>query len=450
MQQGLGATGHGWDAKLPRTALRGSLQRALRSAGPPRRWPRQDVVSLVASQRAGDWQGEAAIVAVASVSQDTAAPSATAQRAIAEALGPWEDASCCCGGSGHDAGSHSHLQHAQQQQQHAGPSHSGQVQGRHHFIHYEGHPHQHHQQHHHQHHALQLQDVHSLGQQPEAHLSHTTAAAPSASPAIASSGRDHTAGSSGISANGSGHGRMNGGVDGNGGSSSSEMLEVYRSGSTAPLVLGLGSDLGAAAGGSSGPGGTFTLPPPRTAPALDTHSPAGPAAAAATSPGAAAGAVRAVAAVVLSPAAPVSGPSASTSTSTPTPTISMDSLSSVDSDGEMCLLVPDPAGGDIQLVCDSDPTHPISLAEEAVLHPLVPASLLQDIEHKLEADLTTIAVTIVFAIGFICLEFGVNDLIEIFFGHSVISDLTCIGIGLVVVFGVKVSKLPLLRLDRWN
>lgn len=47
-------------------------------------------------------------------------------------------------------------------------------------------------------------------------------------------------------------------------------------------------------------------------------------------------------------------------------------------------------------------------------------------------------------------EFGVNDLIEIFFGHSVVSDLTCIGIGLVVVFGVKVSKRPLLRLDRWS
>lgn len=55
------------------------------------------------------------------------------------------------------------------------------------------------------------------------------------------------------------------------------------------------------------------------------------------------------------------------------------------------------------MVCESDPTHPISLAEEAVLHPLVPTSLLQDIERKLEADLSTIAITIVFAMGFICL-----------------------------------------------
>eukprot|EP00198_Chlamydomonas_reinhardtii_P002672 XP_001692008.1 predicted protein [Chlamydomonas reinhardtii] len=190
--------------------------------------------------------------------------------------------------------------------------------------------------------------------------------------------------------------------------------------------------------GGSGGSAAFTLPAPRASPAPDTRGPRG-----LSSATAAAATASFTAATVTAPATGVSSPLAS-------PTSSTEWLSSVDSDSEMCVLVPDPEGGDIQMVCESDPTHPISLAEEAVLHPLVPTSLLQDIERKLEADLSTIAITIVFAMGFICLEFGVNDLIEIFFGHSVVSDLTCIGIGLVVVFGVKVSKRPLLRLDRWS
>lgn len=45
-------------------------------------------------------------------------------------------------------------------------------------------------------------------------------------------------------------------------------------------------------------------------------------------------------------------------------------------DGEMCTLVQTDYG-DVQMVCDSDPTHPISTAEVAALNPIVPATLLQ-------------------------------------------------------------------------
>ncbi|GIL72946.1 hypothetical protein Vretimale_4594 [Volvox reticuliferus] len=124
--------------------------------------------------------------------------------------------------------------------------------------------------------------------------------------------------------------------------------------------------------------------------------------------------------------------------------------SELDSDEpDMCTLVADPSG-DVQVVCESDPTHPLSLAEAAVYSPPLPPTLLQDIEAKLEGDLITIAVTIIFAVGFISLEFGVNDLIEHYFGDSLLSDVVCVWVGLAVVFWVKLSKARLMRFDRWR
>ncbi|GIL43022.1 hypothetical protein Vafri_827 [Volvox africanus] len=126
------------------------------------------------------------------------------------------------------------------------------------------------------------------------------------------------------------------------------------------------------------------------------------------------------------------------------------SSSELDSDEpDMCTLVADPSG-DVQVVCESDPAHPLSLAEAAVYNPPLPPSLLQDIEAKLEGDLVTIAVTIIFAVGFISLEFGVNDLIDHYFGDSLLSDVVCVWVGLAVVFGVKLSKARLMRFDRWR
>ncbi|GLC38929.1 hypothetical protein PLESTB_000462400 [Pleodorina starrii] len=116
---------------------------------------------------------------------------------------------------------------------------------------------------------------------------------------------------------------------------------------------------------------------------------------------------------------------------------------------EMCSLVTDPSG-DVQVVCESDPSHPLSLAEAAVFNPPLPSTLLQDIEAKLEADLVTIAVTILFAVGFISLEFGINDLIEHYYGESVFADVVCVSVGLAVVFWVKLSKARLMRFDRWR
>ncbi len=60
-------------------------------------------------------------------------------------------------------------------------------------------------------------------------------------------------------------------------------------------------------------------------------------------------------------------------------TQSLDATSTFETDtedGEMCTLV-QTDHGDVQMVCDSDPTHPISTAEVAALNPIVPATLLQ-------------------------------------------------------------------------
>lgn len=118
-------------------------------------------------------------------------------------------------------------------------------------------------------------------------------------------------------------------------------------------------------------------------------------------------------------------------------------------DGEMCTLVQTDYG-DVQMVCDSDPTHPISTAEVAALNPIVPATLLQDIEKKLEADVATIGWTILFAVGFITLEFGVNDLIEHFWGDTLLSDVVCVFVGLAVVFWIRIKRYRLVRFDRWG
>ncbi|GFR40423.1 hypothetical protein Agub_g997 [Astrephomene gubernaculifera] len=130
---------------------------------------------------------------------------------------------------------------------------------------------------------------------------------------------------------------------------------------------------------------------------------------------------------------------------------SLGSGSSVDgeSEGEMCVLVSDPAG-DVQMVCASDPSHPVSLAERAVVSPLLPASLLRDVEARLGADLATLGLTVLFAVGFISLEFGINDLIEIYWGDSTLADVVCVAAGLALVFWVRLSRVRIMRLDRWR
>ncbi|KAG2499834.1 hypothetical protein HYH03_002125 [Edaphochlamys debaryana] len=122
-------------------------------------------------------------------------------------------------------------------------------------------------------------------------------------------------------------------------------------------------------------------------------------------------------------------------------------LSSTDeADPEMCVLETD-AAGEVQMVCESDPGHPISLAQEALQHPVIPTSLLQDLESKLEADISTLCVTILFAVGFITMEWGINDLMDNLFGDdNVLSSFSCIVTGLQVVFGVKFSRARVMRL----
>lgn len=67
--------------------------------------------------------------------------------------------------------------------------------------------------------------------------------------------------------------------------------------------------------------------------------------------------------------------------------------------------------------------------------PLAYTAPAQDIEKKLEADVATIGWTILFAVGFITLEFGVNDLIGkgSWARHGCHPGVYMIGVGTVLV-----------------
>ena len=64
---------------------------------------------------------------------------------------------------------------------------------------------------------------------------------------------------------------------------------------------------------------------------------------------------------------------------------------------------------------------------------------VREAERKLEADFTTLMVTILFMVAVIVFEYGVQSLLDHFLGDSVTGSVSCILVGLGMVFSVKLS-----------
>lgn len=47
-------------------------------------------------------------------------------------------------------------------------------------------------------------------------------------------------------------------------------------------------------------------------------------------------------------------------------------------------------------------------------------------------------------------EFGIDDLIDHFWGDDLLSDMVCGVVGLSLVFWVRLSKMRIMRLDMWR
>lgn len=135
-------------------------------------------------------------------------------------------------------------------------------------------------------------------------------------------------------------------------------------------------------------------------------------------------------------------PTALASSAAPAALASYDGSTASDSDGEMCTFVESEQG--LQMVCSDDPT-PVSVAEMAALHPVIKPTLLQDIEARLEADVSTVLITIVFAVGVIMVEFGVQSLLDHYLGESIVGMIGCIVGGLSVVLYFKIAGYRIAR-----
>lgn len=88
-----------------------------------------------------------------------------------------------------------------------------------------------------------------------------------------------------------------------------------------------------------------------------------------------------------------------------------------------------------------------SQQEEASLQlpllPTVPQLVIDEFEHKLEADLQTVAVTITAILGVIVFWRGVWSLLDHFIGDSVLGDLCCIVVGLSIVLYIRLAGLKI-------
>jgi hypothetical protein len=64
---------------------------------------------------------------------------------------------------------------------------------------------------------------------------------------------------------------------------------------------------------------------------------------------------------------------------------------------------------------------------------------VREAEKKLEADISTVMVTVLFMVAVIIFEYGVQSLLDHFLGDSVTGSVSCILGGLGMVFSVKLS-----------
>ncbi|GIL80493.1 hypothetical protein Vretimale_16078 [Volvox reticuliferus] len=73
----------------------------------------------------------------------------------------------------------------------------------------------------------------------------------------------------------------------------------------------------------------------------------------------------------------------------------------------------------------------------------VPEDVIADFEHKLEADLQTVGVTLTAILGVIIFWRGVWALLDHFVGDSVVGDICCIIVGLTIVLYIRLSGMKI-------
>ncbi|EFJ47654.1 hypothetical protein VOLCADRAFT_104975 [Volvox carteri f. nagariensis] len=73
----------------------------------------------------------------------------------------------------------------------------------------------------------------------------------------------------------------------------------------------------------------------------------------------------------------------------------------------------------------------------------VPEDVIAEFEHKLEADLQTVGVTLLAILGVIIFWRGVWALLDHFVGDSVVGDICCIIVGLTIVLYIRLSGMKI-------
>jgi len=78
-------------------------------------------------------------------------------------------------------------------------------------------------------------------------------------------------------------------------------------------------------------------------------------------------------------------------------------------------------------------------AAAAELPPPVPTDVLLEFEQKLEADVSSVFLTLAAVTGVICYWRGVWSLLDYFMGDSVLGDVCCMIVGLTIVLWIRLS-----------
>lgn len=87
----------------------------------------------------------------------------------------------------------------------------------------------------------------------------------------------------------------------------------------------------------------------------------------------------------------------------------------------------------------SDIVGTISTRLPKVLEAAVPEDVLREFEHKLEADVQTVGVTLTAILGVIIFWRGVWSLLDHFLGDSIFGDISCAVVGLAIVLYIRLS-----------
>ncbi|GFR41624.1 hypothetical protein Agub_g2351 [Astrephomene gubernaculifera] len=89
------------------------------------------------------------------------------------------------------------------------------------------------------------------------------------------------------------------------------------------------------------------------------------------------------------------------------------------------------------------PPRPAQQAQQQPIINPVPEDVIAEFEHKLEADLQTVGVTLTAILGVIIFWRGVWSLLDHFLGDSVVGDICCIIVGLTIVLYIRLSGMKI-------